>query len=211
MFSGAPEEHIDHVRHVLTLLNNAGVTLKLKKFTFFMDTIDYLGHVIRLKRLEIANHTAEAIHGLRPPTSLTELRSFLGLFNVSRRFVPKFARLAAPLNKRLRKDQPFTFGPLNREEMATLDVLKNALIFSPILAPHNSSGNITLDTDACDVQIGCVLLQKQANDTTRRIVYWSRSVKDAERRYDTTRRECLAIVWSVPLLRSYLEGNRFTI
>lgn len=83
VFSRTPVEHIDHVRHVLTLLHDDGVILKLKKCRFFTDTIDYLSHVIRPRRSEIASHTTDAIRGLQTPTSPTELRSFLGLCNVS--------------------------------------------------------------------------------------------------------------------------------
>ncbi|NJR72361.1 MAG: hypothetical protein HC782_04925 [Gammaproteobacteria bacterium] len=64
---------------------------------------------------------------------------------------------------------------------------------------------MTLDTDACAVQVGCVLLQKQPDDTVRPIGYWSLALNDAERRYDTTQRECLAIVWSVLILRPFLK------
>lgn len=77
VFSRTPEKHIYHVQHVLTLLNNARATLKLKKCKFFTDTIDYLGHVIRPRRLEIASHKTDTIRGFQPPTLITELRSFL--------------------------------------------------------------------------------------------------------------------------------------
>lgn len=175
IFSRTPQEHIGHVRKVLTLLHDAGVTLQLKKCKFFTETINYLGHVIRPRRLDISSHTTDAIRGLKALTSLTELRSFLGLCNVFRRFVPNFARLAAPLHQRLKKDQPATFGSLNEEELNSMNSLKNALISPPVLALPNNSGHLTLDTDACNVQVGCVLLQQQPDDTTKPIGYWSRS------------------------------------
>lgn len=45
---------IAHLRQVLTLLWEAGVTLKLKKGSFFTEMITYFGHVIRQERLEIS-------------------------------------------------------------------------------------------------------------------------------------------------------------
>lgn len=41
--------------------------------------------------------------------------------------------------------------------------------------------------------------------------YWPRSLHDAEKRYETTYRECLAEVWALLLLRTYLEGTSRTI
>lgn len=70
---------------------------------------------------------------------------------------------------------------------------------------------MTVDTVTCDKQIGCVILQEQPDGTTKLIGYWSRSLNDAEHRYETTHRECLAFMWALLLLRTYLEGARLKI
>lgn len=67
------------------------------------------------------------------------------------------------------------------------------------------------DTDVCDVQVGCVQLQEKPNMTKKPVGYWYWSLKKAEKTYETTQRECLEVVWSVLLLRPYLEERRFTI
>lgn len=61
----------------------------------------------------------------------------------------------------------------------------------------NSTDHMTLDAD---VQVGCVLLQQQLDETTKQINSWSRLVKNIEHVYNTTQRECLAVVWAVFLL-----------
>lgn len=82
----------------MTLLLNAGVTLKLQKCKFFLEPIHYFGHVIRPRPLEIASNTKDAIRGPRAAATLIEVRSFLALRSVFRRFVTDFARLATLLN-----------------------------------------------------------------------------------------------------------------
>lgn len=77
IFSKTAFEHLEHVRSVLRLLSEAGVTLKLKKCHLFTDTVDYLGHVIIFVTLEVASHTTAAIDGLKHPTTVTDLRYFL--------------------------------------------------------------------------------------------------------------------------------------
>lgn len=61
------------------------------------------------------------------------------------------------------------------------------LISPPILALHYTGGHYSLDTDACEVQVGCILLQGQSDKTKKPIGYWSRSHTEAEIAYDTTR------------------------
>lgn len=194
MFSRTPEEHIDEVKLVPSLLHDARVTLKLKKCKFITDTIDYLNHVIRQQRLETASNTTNAIRGLQLPTLLADLRPFFDLCNKFRRFVANFVRLAAALNNRLQKDQPATFGTLNDEEISALDALKNALALLPVLTLPNFTNHRTLDTEACAARVGCVLLQKKFDDTIRPLNYWSRTLYYAQRCYNTTQKECLAFV-----------------
>lgn len=63
---------------VLTLLKKADVMLKLKKRALFTNWIDYLGHVIKRGRLEVVSQSSGGICELEVPTTVTELRSFLG-------------------------------------------------------------------------------------------------------------------------------------
>ena len=212
IYSKSFEEHIVHVRTVLTLLSKAGISLKLKKCEFFRPSVSYLGHTVRPGKLEVASKTCNAVRQAKPPQTQTELRSFLGLCNVYRRFVPNFARIAAPLNKKLMKDQPTNFETLSAEEYDAFQTLKRRLIEPPILALPKGSKPYRLETDACDHQVGCVLTQEQDDPKDYRpIGYWSRSLTKAEKNYSATERECLAIVWSVLLLRPYLEGAPFVI
>lgn len=204
MFTKSTKEHIEHIREVLAPLRKASATLQLKNCLFLADTRDYSGHVIVPRRLKIAMHTAKAIPGHQSPTLLTDLRSFLNLCNIFRRFEPYFPRIAALLNKRLCIDEPVTFGTLDEKEMAALKALENALQSPPVLALPYAGSQISLDTDACDVQVGFVSLQKEPDKKTNPILYCSRLLNNAEREYDTTQLECFAIIWSVLLLRAYL-------
>lgn len=101
VFSRLWTERIAHVRKVFALLDNAGVTLKLKNFRFSTNTVDYLGHIITPRRLDIALHRTVAVCGIKEPASLTLRRSFLGLCNIFGRFVPNFKNLAILSNTKL--------------------------------------------------------------------------------------------------------------
>lgn len=104
---------------------------------------------------------------------ITELRSFLRFYNVFQRFVPSFPRVAASPEPRLKKDQLATFLPLNNKELDTIKTLKLALTAPRVLALPYAGDHLTLGTEACYVQVGCVLLLKQQNEMTKPIGYWS--------------------------------------
>lgn len=144
----------------MTLLKNSGVNLKLKKCFFFRNKMEYIGHMISPVSLEAAPQETTAIEKLKPPSNVIDLRFFLGLFNVFKRFLPNyFARISAPLNLKLRKGQLTTFDILNEEELGALPKLQRRLVKAPVLALPKSKGEYVVETNACDRQVGFVLLQ----------------------------------------------------
>lgn len=84
IFSKSPSEHLKHVHQVLQLLWDTAATLKLEKFSFFIKTIDYLGHIILPHKLEVETHTPDAICNSKELRNVTDLRFFLGLCNTFR-------------------------------------------------------------------------------------------------------------------------------
>ena len=211
VLSNTAEEHVDHVREVLTVLKEAGFSLKLKKCKFFAKSVEYLGHVIRSGRLEVATKNTEAVKCFKKPTTETELRSFLGLCNVYRRFVPNFARSAAPLYAFLRKGCTTELPPFNEEQSAAFELLKKALLSPPILRLPRAELPYSVDTDVCYHQVGYALLQTSPDGTRHPIGFWSRSFNPAEKNHSVGEKECLAIVCAVQLLRPYLEGTHFDL
>jgi RNase H-like domain found in reverse transcriptase len=202
---------LNHLHDVLTLLGKAGLSLKLDKCHFLQETVDYLGHVIRPGKLEIATKNTDALRTAQPPRTQTELRSFLGLCNVYRRFVPGFSKIAGPLNQMLRKGESPRLQKLSVEQLHAFESLRDKLLHPPVLALPRKEGRYILDTDASDLQIGSCLCQEHPDGLRHPIGYWSRSLNAAERNYSTTEKECLAIVWAILTLRPYLEGQRFLV
>jgi hypothetical protein len=122
----------------------------LVKYHFFKDAVEYFGHVIRPGMLAVAEKNMRNLRVARLPTTQTELKSFLGLCNVYRNFVPRFAAVASPLTALLRKDVPFHLPVLSDEQLAAFNRLRDALFSPPILALHLANGSCYLDTDASD-------------------------------------------------------------
>jgi hypothetical protein len=149
------------VNEALALLGDAGLSLKLKKCLFFADTVDYLGHVICPGRLGVAEKNIEALKTALLPRTQTELRSFLGVCNVYRRFVPHFSAIATQLKALLSKCTPPTLGSLSPATIAAFTSLRDRLLSPPSLALPRAVGKFFLDTDASHGQLGCYLSQQQ--------------------------------------------------
>ena len=82
VFSRIDAEHARHLDTVLSLLRSAGISLKLKKCSFFRPKVHYLGHVISPGKLRVADTAADAFQTFTFPRSLTQVRSFVGECNV---------------------------------------------------------------------------------------------------------------------------------
>ena len=112
VFSRTQDEHAEHLGTVLSLLRSAGISLNLKKCSFFPPKVHYLGHVICPGKLSVAEEAADAFKTFTFPRTLTQVRSFLGECNVYRRFVKAFAKIARPLTDMTGKDADPDFDNL---------------------------------------------------------------------------------------------------
>ena len=212
VFSRTHEEHADHLDTVLSLLRTAGMSLKLKRCSFFRPMVHYLGHVISPGKLSMADTAADAFKTFTFPRTLMQVRSFLGACNVYRRFVKAFAKIARPLTDITRKDAAPDYDNPTETQLQAFEDLKARMIAPPVLALPRYGWPYMIDTDASAYQLGCTLLQEhdKANDW-RPVRYWSYSLNDSERNCSATERECFAVVWAVRTLRPYVEGTKFTV
>lgn len=180
LFRKTLDWHIEIVYIVLSLVYNGGAALKVKKCSFFKNSFNHLWYFIRFRRLEHDSHTTKAICPFKLPSIFTGLTSFLRLCNDLRQFIPDFGRIASPLNQRFNKVQPNPFALPNSKDLQAIYTLKIARMSPYVLPLPYSGGDMTLDADACNFQINCIMLQKQPDDRTNLVGYCSRSLTEAE-------------------------------
>ena len=97
-FSASWEEHLERLRAVFERLRRANLKLGAAKCHLARREVSFLGYKVTPEGLEPEPKLMEAIDRLTPPTSVTEVRSFLGLVGYYRRFIRRFSDKAAPLN-----------------------------------------------------------------------------------------------------------------
>jgi len=211
VFSQTVDDYIRHLREVLLLLENAGLSLKPSKCHLFKQDVEYLGHVVRPGLLLVNQNNIKSLAQALPARNQTKLKSVLGMCNVYRRYIKDYAHIAKPLTKLTSKKLPHVLPPLDAAQLAAFENLKKRLTSTPILALPRREGLLILDTDACAVGVGWTLLQQLPDKSIHPVGCYSRSLIPAEQNYSTTDRECLAVVWACFLLRPYLEGQEFLI
>jgi len=153
-------KHIKDVDTVPHRLHDAGTTLKLEKCTWFSDKVEYLGHIVHPGRLHVHNKNVDALKYAKLPTTRTQLKSFLGVCNVYRRFHKDFAQRAKPLNALKSSDIPPDLPTPTDAAVATFEDLRSALLCPPVLASPNANRKFVVVVDACAHQVGCTLLQE---------------------------------------------------
>ena len=106
IFSHTWDQHLLHIREVLTRLREANLTVKIQKCQFGMKSIKILGHIITDGVIKPDPEKTTAIANYPVPKTKRQVRAFLGLGNFYNRFIPDFGTKAAPLTELTRKDQP---------------------------------------------------------------------------------------------------------
>ena len=188
-------------------LRHAKLKLGAAKCTFAAKEVSYLGHRVTEEGLLPDPSLLAAIRDIPPPTTATEVRSFLGLAGYYRRYVKGFAAIAAPLHALTRKDAVFHWS---EDCQNAFDQLKTLLTTSPITAFPDFSQAFRLYTDASTAGLGTILAQ--VRDGKERIICCaSRALNKAEKSYPATKLECLAIVWAVAKFRPYLMAMPFEV
>lgn len=211
VFSKDHKDHLAHLEEIFELLARAGVSLKATKCFLFQDEVEYLGHIVGKGQLRVNEKNLVGLREAKTPRTKKDLRSFLGMCNVYRRFVKDYAKVARPLLAMTSTKVPDPLPPFTPAQTDAFEELKYRLTHTPVLALPKRTGQYIVDTDASATQIGCVLLQDQGDGAYKPVGYWSRVLTPAECNYSTTERECLAVVWALFLLRPYLEGTRFVV
>ena len=207
VFSSTCEEHLAQLREVFEHLRHAKLKLGAAKCTFTAREVSYLSHRVTEEGLLPDPSLLAAIREIPPPTTATEVRSFLGLAGYYRRYVKGFAAIAAPLHALTRKDAVFHWS---EDCQNAFDQLKTLLTTSPITAFPDFSQSFRLYTDASTAGLGAIVAQ--VRDGKECIICCaSRAQNKAEKSYPATKLECLAIVWAVAKFRPYLMAMSFEV
>ncbi|KAL6471869.1 hypothetical protein MHYP_G00205190 [Metynnis hypsauchen] len=195
------------VRAFCGSLSSQSLQGKITGCFYKITQITFLGHVVSGRGVEVDPGKVSAICKYPTPTDLKSLQRFLGLVGWYHKFIPNLADMSAPLNNLKKKGVCWEWSADCQDAFTKM---KKALQSAPVLAQPRPGVTFQVQTDASDVGLGAVLTQEIEGEE-KVIAYASRVLQEAERRYSTSEKECLAVVWAVEKWRHYLEGSVFDI
>jgi hypothetical protein len=203
VYSKNEEEHAGHLHVVLQRLREHHLYAKLSKCDFWLKEIKFLGHTISQAGIAVDPDKVQEVMNWKPPTTVRQIRSFLGLAGYYRRFIPDFSRIAKPITELLKKEAKFVWSQKCED---AFHALRQHLTTAPVLAQPDNNKPFDVYCDASGTGLGCVLMQDN-----RVIAYASRALRPHEQNYPTHDLELAAVVHALKMWRHYLMGTHCNI
>lgn len=213
IFSKSFVEHINHLTQLLEAIKKEGFRLKFSKCTFALDSVTYLGHIIKNNSVSPIKDNLISIRNFPVPRTQKHVRQFLGKINFYNNYVPNISITLDPLHNLLRKGQNFNW---TEECQDAFEKMKNFLCTQPVLAIFDPERPIHIYTDASLQGLGAVLKQPQLNEdreeeVEKPVAYFSKKLNEAQKKKKAIYLECLAIKEAVKYWRHWLLGRSFKI
>ena len=205
IFSKTQEEHIHRLKALFERTRQLGLKFNLEKCTFLTQEISFFGLIVGKDGVKMDPAKVEAVKTARAPENANDLKSFLGLATLCNRFIRNFSSLTGPLRKLLKQNVVFRWETQHEK---AFNELKTALSTQTCLTYFDPEKMCKLVTDASDYGVGAVLHQSDEG-CSKTIAFASRSLTDLERKYTTTEKECLALIFGIQKFHIYLYGKAF--
>lgn len=196
------DEHLQHLEIVLEVLREHKLYANKKKCSFAYQRVEYLGHIVSRKGVEVDPKKIRSIKQCPVPTNVREVRGFLGLTGYYRRFIQHYGSIAAPLTQLLK------LGAFKWNDKAQLAFtrLQEAMMTFPMLALPDFSVPFEVEKDASGYGAGAILMQNN-----RPIAFLNHTLTLRNLAKPVYERELMVVVSAVQRLRPYLLGRKFLV
>lgn len=205
-------QHRQHLRQTLQRFEEYGVTINPSKCVFGQREVKFLGYTVSESGIKPPEDKIQAIVDYPKPTTIEQLRRFLGMINYYRENVPNAASLQAPLNAYLHNSKRKDKTEIIWTDDATkaFNKCKKSIQDAATLAHPHHSVPLALMCDASNTCAGAVL-QQYIDNAWQPLGYFSKKFSDAQVKYSCFDRELLSIYLAVKHFRKTFEGRQLII
>lgn len=204
-------ELCDRMKLVIGALKSYGLKNRVEKLQAGVTSFVCLGHLVSGKTVQPDPKKIERIKNLNPPTSHSQVRSHLGLFNYFSRFVENYSSIAAPLQELVKKQYKGIKFTLEDERLESWKKLKDALTKRCMLTHFYPERETKIIVDASAVAIGGILTQKDENGIWNPIYFFGCKLQKYQYAYRVTEKECAAVVYACRRFAHFLRHKKFTV
>ena len=205
------EQFLERLEIVFKRFSEKNIKLKASKCKFGLKQVEYVGRQISKDGISMSKKKINSVTDFPQPVVLTQLRSFLGLANYFRDFVPNHSNVVSPLHHMIdhaaKKQSKLVWTA--EGEKAYKDI-KDLISKSPLLYFINDTAPIVLMTDASDYGVGGYLFQK-VDDKEQLVALVSKSLTVTQLKWSVIQKEAYAIAFCCKSLEALLRDRKFTI
>lgn len=221
IFADDQPTYLATIRSVLQRCSDLRLTLNSAKCLFALSTVHALGFMVTAEGYTMPQAKRFQLSQLPPPTNVTSLRSFLGLANYFRKFVPNYALRTKPLSALLGGGKVSKKALLQwtAVHQTAFEDIRSAASNVPLLSFPAKGAQLHLYTDASNLGIGAVLMQ-QLEQTAQSVLdlakakpigFVSEAFSGAQLNWSTIEMEAYAIVKAVKTFEPFLQAVPFTV
>jgi hypothetical protein len=200
-------EHFESVHRIIQRVKSYGATFSGKKAFIGVPKAEILGHICTNDGRVPDPARVDAIVKWPIPTTVSEVRAFLGTCGVHRIFIKDYTLIARPLINLTRKNVDFNIGP---EQLEAFEEIKLAISTSPALRPidYTSSRPVILAVDSCMNGVGFIL--SQIGDDKKRYPsrFGSIVFNEREARYSQAKLELYGLFRALKATQVYTIGAK---
>lgn len=157
IFGNDQDEHDRRLHAALARIQESGLTLNESKCQFSVSRITFLGHVIDKDGISPDPQRTKAIREMQTPTTVKELRRFLGMVNQLGKFSANITEIGTPLRKLLSTKNVWTWGPA---QQSAFDEIKEELSSHTVLALYDPLAITKISADTSSYGLGSSAVAK---------------------------------------------------
>lgn len=193
------KEHDERLRQVLEIAKKYNIKFNLKKCKISVNKVKYLGHVFTDQGILPDENKIDAIIGMKNPTNVKQLETFLGMVTYISKFLPNISTVNCPLRELIKKGSIWKW---EEKHSKAIERIKEILIKKPVLQYYDPNKAIVLSVDASKDGLGAVMLQNNLP-----VSYASQALTDTQKAYAQIEKEMLAIVFGCKRFHQYIVGR----
>jgi hypothetical protein len=202
------EHGLDFLQRVFERIRLFGMKLNPEKCELFQQRAKILGMIVTGTSIAEDPQRADKIMNWKFPRTTKEVRSLVGSVSWGRAFYPGLAEILKPFTDSLKKNKKIECTP---ETMRSFERPKAVMSNAPILALFDANAKSVVQTDCSGFAMGATLRNQYEDGSERLVFFASKCLNDAQTKYCATRRELLAVEWTLTIWYPYLAGRHFEI
>ena len=205
------ERHREVLKEVFKRLRYFELKLTSNKCQIAKDKLDFLGFNISRKGFRPSDERVKAIRNARLPTTVKDVRAYIGALNFTRNTIPHLSKMLKPLLKHL-KGSPHGRRKItiDQETILAFEETKGAMMKAVTLSFPSEDDEILFFSDASEEALSAVVYARRKNQNLP-LGFFSYILKDVEKAYSIFSKELLSVKLGIAKFAYLLHGRRFKL